>query len=320
MGNARPVVATAEAPRISRGRGAVTVRLLVALTVAYVIGACDGGPRGDPTTGESGAGTSPPADARPAETSAESLKVSVERPRYLAARRMIEVILVNEGGSGVTVETLQLDSPLFEHTEPTRRSGGGVVLDAAQRVDVPVPYGKANCESAPGAEHVRLQVAGKTERLPIIGGRDDLARLREEECNRAAIAAAADIGFGAQWKRVGAPDEYTFQLPLMIRRRGASGARVTIETVAGSVIFSLGTLDPERDPVLVLGADQARASVSVRVRASRCDPHAVAESKKSFRFPMYVALGKAQAQYVEVEAKGAVRRVLERTVAQCAAG
>jgi hypothetical protein len=57
----------------------------------------------------------------------------------------------------------------------------------------------------------------------------------------------------------------------------------------------------------------------VAVAASRCDAHAVADSKKTFLLPLWLRVGAAEEQYLEVEVTGRGRRLLTDVISDCVA-
>lgn len=89
---------------------------------------------------------SSPAGAGTEDAEARAgLEVAVERPRYLATQRRVEVVLRNAGESTVEVVALQLDVPAFEPVPATRRDAS---VAPGQRVDVPIDYGAVRCDHA----------------------------------------------------------------------------------------------------------------------------------------------------------------------------
>lgn len=89
------------------------------------------------------------------------------------------------------------------------------------------------------------------------------------------------MSFAPGWTRRG---DSAFGTLVLSRRSGA--LPVTVSAVDGSVIFTLretGTLPA------VLQAEDVR--VPVEALPSRCDPHALAESKRTFVFAIATAIG-----------------------------
>ena len=59
--------------------------------------------------------------------------------------------------------------------------------------------------------------------------------------------------------------------------------------------------------------------IAVTVKAARCEPHALAESKKTWRFPVWVVVGDEPEPYLEMEPQGASRRLLDQLMRACEA-
>ena len=68
---------------------------------------------------------------------------------------------------------------------------------------------------------------------------------------------------------------------------------------------------PEVDP------DQPTDQVGITFSASRCDEHALTESKKTFVFPAWIHLDGGDATKVDLRAEGELRAVLEGFLEQC---
>lgn len=79
------------------------------------------------------------------------------------------------------------------------------------------------------------------------------------------------------------------------------------------------TLQPGRveAPLLVVDADRQRSTVDVTISASRCDPHALIESKRSFVFAGWMQLDGGPVIRVDIEPDGPVRAALEGFLDAC---
>lgn len=254
--------------------------------------------------------------ARPAaqETpDGSQLHVSLERPRYLVVAHKVEIILRNEGAGPVTIDSLQLRSGWFSAVAPTLRR---FVVEPGERVDVPVGYGQARCDTDVEQHEVLLGVDGGEPQPWVLQDADAaISLLHDEECHRQAVEAAADIGFGTAFRQV---DDRTVRATLVVQR-AESTERVTVDEIRGGVIWSLKTVDGDT-PALDLSPGQQRATTEVELGITRCDAHGLAESKKTYRFPVYVSLGDTESQYLEVEPKGDGLALLEQMLDRCANG
>lgn len=253
------------------------------------------------------------------------LVADVEKPRYLATRRMLEVILLNEGRSPLQIERLQLRAQHFTRRPPTVRDAR---LQPGVRVDMPISYGRVRCAPAPtpaGAEpsvvvHVR-GADGHLRAVPLAvpTPNEVLDRLRDDECETREIRRAVDVGFGSSWAPTATADDAAVRGSLLLRRR-ATSRPVTLLEVAGTVIFDLRTVPRRSVPFARMAPGVRSVDIPIEISAARCDAHALTESKKTFRFPLWVNLGDDPEHYLEIEPHGHGRRLLDELLKACAPG
>ena len=98
---------------------------------------------------------------------------------------------------------------------------------------------------------------------------------------------AVTLAFGP-WQDLG-PDGVRGSLE--ITRTAAATGSVRVTELDGNVLYRLAFPGPEQAQVT---AAAPRASIPLVVTPLRCDPHAFAEVKKPFEFPVQVALGDAE--------------------------
>jgi hypothetical protein len=96
---------------------------------------------------------------------------------------------------------------------------------------------------------------------------------------------------------------------LRVERRGDRRA-VTVDSVGSNVIFTVSSAVVPA----TLGAGEDVLDIVVRVSAERCEPHALAESKKTFQLPVWVALDGGAPAFVELTLAGRVRDALDRAL------
>jgi hypothetical protein len=86
--------------------------------------------------------------------------------------------------------------------------------------------------------------------------------------------------------------------------------------VEGNVIFtvSAATASPR---VLAVSDEHPTASAPIAITASRCDPHALIEYKRTFIFTASIRLGDDEPARVDIKAEGAARRALEDLLTSC---
>ena len=209
-----------------------------------------------------------------------SLSVALEQSRDNENRHLLQVALRNDGAEPVEVVRLQLRSPAFTGVAPTLRED---LLAPGRRLAFPVAYGAADCRgSGPATVVVGHRRDGVLHEAELDVPADDplLTRLHERECRLAALGRTAALSF-AGWTR----EAGTARAELVLTRlRGRTPVAVT--AVDGSVILTVRPVGP-----LPLVLDGPEVRLPVAVNPSRCDPHALAESKRTYAFSLAVRYG-----------------------------
>ena len=99
--------------------------------------------------------------------------------------------------------------------------------------------------------------------------------------------------------------------------RRTPGRRVVLDSLGANVVFSVRA-DRTSTPLLVLGPDQTEAMVAVLLAPERCDPHALAESKRTSLLAAYLGLGDRIPRLMTITPDRSVRDRLEAfAVAGC---
>ncbi len=234
------------------------------------------------------------------------LSVSLQQSRDDENRHRLQVVLEHEGPGEVEVVRLQLRGGGFVDVAPTVRED---VVRPGRRLAFPVAYGAADCDRATPARVVLGHREDGVLREAVLAVPEDdplLPRLRRRECDLEALADAAGLSFDEDaWERTGPVATGR----LLVERVGGRQP-VGVDALEGSVVF---TLTAPGLPVVL--DDQDRLVLPVRVNASRCDFHALIESKRSYDFPATVRLGAADPLSVTVRPGDAGRALLERLLA-----
>jgi hypothetical protein len=219
-----------------------------------------------------GCGASPAA--------APDLRVALEQSRDNENRHLLQVVLTNDGAAPVEVVRLQLRAPGWTGVPPTARTD---VLRPGRRLAFPVDYGTAVCgRDGPATVVVGSRTDRGLQETELVVPADDplLPRLHARECDLRALAEAVEVAFDDDaWQR----DGEVVHGRLVARRLGR--ASVAVDALEGTVVF---TLRPGARLPLELASGPAEVPVSVT--ASRCDFHALIESKRSYDFPWVATL------------------------------
>ena len=219
------------------------------------------------------------------------LSATAEQWRVHEVSRQLAVALHNGGDVPVEVDRVEPVLPGFD-------GEAGVDTDAVLpvgglRVDVPVPFGTGGCgrTSAPSQVVVSARPRGATAwqrvTLDLPHPNALLDKLLAIDCAAQRIAASVRLRFGP-WQDLGPRG---VRGSLEIERTGAATGPVTVTELDGNVLYRLAF--PGTSPLARVTAGAGRASVPFTVTPLRCDPHAFAEVKKPFEFPVQIVLDDA---------------------------
>jgi len=245
-----------------------------------------------------------PAAAPPPQVTAE-----VKQYRADIAPRRLSVSVGNPGAEPVVVTALELLPAGFDALD---RADVDVEVPPKRRTDVKVPYGAARCDADPdGPDRVRLDVrdAGGREHaveleLPV--GNGLLERLRGRDCAEAELHAAAELRLAPEFAR----DGLALRGSLLLERQ-ADDAAVAVVEPGGNILFTIRPPVPAR-PLGVLAGGQATLDLPMIITATRCDGHALAESKRSYIFSFFTALDGGNPHLSFMTAEPPLQRQLDR--------
>ena len=238
------------------------------------------------------------------------LQVASEYGRHAAVQGKVDLYVTNTGSGEVAVDGYQVRHPMFEVLPMTPRTS--LLPNDGQHRVVPIPFGKPRCDvqEATGAQVVvRVQRGDEVEdvTLPLGDREPGLVRAHRLACAADAVAAVAAFELRTDGRRQQTGRGEVLETTLHLSRR-APGEVIVTEMI-GSILFT-----PEGEPaapLVVLPADRQEASVPVLLRASRCDRHAMIESKTSFTFPFFATVGSEEPARLTVTATGAARQALQ---------
>jgi hypothetical protein len=241
------------------------------------------------------------------------LRATLQRSRLFETRRALEVLVRNDGDHEVRFGAVQLGSPLFEPVAPQPRDPVLRPGDAA--VSMPLQFGTADCDAvADGPPQLVAGIGGHEVRIDLAESPDDvLAKLHASECAVTAAREGADLRLGDDWEQTG-PRTVEGEVEMAQRR---SGVTTTVEGLEGNVIFTLEALTDDAAPLLEVSDDSPSAAVGVAITASRCDPHALIEYKRTFTFVALVDVGADRPLRVDIKAEGDTLHLLEDVLRAC---
>jgi hypothetical protein len=261
----------------------VALAVSVAVSIAGSVAGCG-----------TGASSAPP----------QGLTASVEQSRDNENRHLLQLVLHNGGGDGLQVLRLQLHSPAYREA-PAKAFDQP--LAAGQTIAFPVPYGDVVCSARPRGTAVTAVLKdgdGTREvRLQVPDGDAFLPRRHDRDCALERVRAAVDVRF------TGLARDGTLVRGALELSRRSGDAQVRLTDTQSSILFLLQPTGP-----LPLTLDGQTSSVPVAVSPVRCDPHALIESKRSFTFPVFVALGDGEPVQTSVTADAAGQELMMATL------
>lgn len=228
----------------------------------------------------------------------DGVSMTLQQWRTDPAQHTLQIAVRNESQTPVHFADVQLVTGSFEVLPPHRV---GSTLRRTPRTDFEISYGRARCpkdrlpEVAPAEVIAHLRVGDESlheVRFPLQHPNPMLVKLLEQECTAFLVRQSADFAFGGDWKRAG--DE--LHGSLVVTRTGGQKP-VTLQEIGDTTHYRVHPRKPGR-PVAVLAPDRAELRIPIKLYPSRCDPHAFADAKQAFLFPVWVAVGDGDAQYL----------------------
>ena len=244
----------------------------------------------------------------------EGVSATVEQTTAFQARGLLEIAFTNGSDEMLSIRSLRLLDRRFAPVAPTPRDAD--LAPGPRRVMMPIEYGAPVCEREAAAGRGGepgpvIEISPPGDARPAQVAVDDagdrfLARLHDRECGQQRVRDAVEISFTGPFDDVG---RATVRLSIRLDRRTGDDP-VVVAAMRGTVVFTVAA----PAPVLDLPGRDASGATVVEISASRCDAHALIESKKSYRFPVWVAVGGGDPRYLEVEPRGEAREVLEQVL------
>lgn len=223
------------------------------------------------------------------DDNAHGLEASASRTRDDDnAGGQFQTRLANTGDSVLSVVSVALDSPGFE---PAAASSRAVELGPGNRIDIPTEYGRVRCGQAPTPARATVVLAGGTAvSVPLTTPYDVLDTIAHQECT------AEDVQRSVALTLTPGIDVGSDSLPAeLVIDRVDTDVTVRLDEVRGSVLYGLTSALPATMP-----ADSESLVVPVEITAATCSAHAIADSKKPFVFPVFLAFGDAEAVYARI--------------------
>jgi hypothetical protein len=260
-----------------------SARLAAALLAgALLAGSCaDDHPGG--SAAESTTSTAPASAPPSALPLSAGVDVTLQQYRADEVAQQIGIQMTNRTDAVVEVATARIDWSGLARIEPTAVD---YPVAPGVTVDVKVEYGDAVCSDPPQVTETVppdpivvevVSAAGETLRWPVDDIRGVLARVHGLDCRRQAVEHLVAVEIGRTWMPNAAGDAVTGEL--ILTRRNAAGP-ATLTGISGSVLLNV---DVAPGAATELTGDALTIPIVV-TSANRCEPHALADSKKTYEF------------------------------------
>ncbi|WP_146220410.1 hypothetical protein [Geodermatophilus normandii] len=187
----------------------------------------------------------------------------------------VQVRVTATGTEPFTVTSVAVDSPGFA---PLPDRAVTAAFASGRTIDLPAPYGDAVCDRAAEPATARLTVVrpdGRTEALRVPLAAEVLGRIHEERCAVRAVLAVADVTVGDL-----SADGDAVTGTLTLTRAGDDDRPVTVTRLQGNVLYDVVADGLPR----TLEAGESTLEVGLEFTMTRCDPHALAETKQPHLF------------------------------------
>lgn len=242
--------------------------------------------------------------------------VGIEQARHLEGSRRFQAATTFTSTEPITVRSIVLRSNLFEELPAEPKDS---LLTPGRTVDLQFDLGPADCAvddvTPTAAVVVELSIGDDTNEAVLLAMDAPTGFLLEthaRDCQLADVGEAASITFGS----FEPPTDTGVRTQIVLTRHGGTET-VTATDFRGSVILHVDTApDPS---TLVLEPGVPGASSPVTIEVTRCDPHGLAGSQRTFVFAAFVAVGDRSPVYVEFRPPDDLEAALREAIRNCVA-
>ena len=234
--------------------------------------------------------SNPPEQDLPSDITASAYRSRVDD----AIGGQFQITIANTGERPIAVHTIALASPGFAPVAPTVRE---IELQKGGRIDIPTPYGAARCDTTVGPLAARLYVTREGEReqdveVPLAQPYDIIDRIHSEECTAEQVLSKVSMTLSLSSPPPVSTDPLSASL--LVSRESFDGP-IRVDELRGSVLYDVTGVLPR-----TLQSDSDSLAVPLTITTASCEAHAIADSKKPFVFPIYLAFGDEKPVYARI--------------------
>lgn len=263
------------------------VGVVLALLVAAVLVIASGDDTQAPTTPTDPLVTLPRSTTVPPSVDVTAQAIVYRTDQAVGGR--FRVKLTNTGDDEFTVTGVRLESAGFETLAFTPHD---TLYSPSERTDLITPFGDVRCEPGdaldPTDAAIRFVTASGSEgevRVPLESIYEAIPKLYERECDKAFIEESAVIAIADPIEESGEGFDARARATLRITRAGSDEA-IAVDDIRGSVLYSI---TGELPAILAAGEDEI--DIPIELRGTRCDGHALGETKQPFVYPIRLRIG-----------------------------
>ncbi|HST80518.1 MAG TPA: hypothetical protein VLL08_02130 [Kineosporiaceae bacterium] len=257
------------------------------------------------------------------------LSVSVLQYRSDYTIRRMQIKVTNASSAPVTVTAARLSSTAFSGGAAwlSRNQADETTIRPGTSTDLPAALPPSACATSPSGfrSAVRLDLrsadgsSARTAGLPVGDPYKSITRVHTEDCRREAALKIADLELVDPLRTTTRGGRLIGLLDLRLTPSGKPGT-LTVESISSTTLLGPPTGAAWQIDRTVSAASGPQ-TVTLELRAARCDPHAIAEDKLGTVLPVTLHVDDGESGVVTVPADPDLRKQIQDFVhAVCADG
>jgi hypothetical protein len=266
----------------------------------------------------SGCGGSAESGGKAAVVPATGLTVSVLQWRTDYTVRRVQIEVTNGSSAPVKVTAARLTSTAFNGTATwqSRNQADETTIGPRITTDLPAPLPATNCQMT-GSFRTTAQLSlrtsngiAQTAELPVQDKFGTVTGVHADDCRRQAALDIATLTLVDPLRRITRNGHLVGLLDLRLTPSGKPGT-LTVESIGSTTL-----LGPPTGATWTLNrtvsATSGPQTVTLQLRAARCDPHAIAEDKLGTVMPLTVHVNQGPSGVVTLPADPELRNQIQR--------
>jgi hypothetical protein len=247
------------------------------------------------------------------------LSLSVLQYRSDYTIRQIEIKVTNAGSEPVRVSAARLSSTAFSGGAAwlSRNQADDAIIRPRTSTDLTAALPPSTCATSSSSFQTTARLdlrsadgsSARTASLPVGDPYASIARVHTEDCRREAALKIADLELVDPLRTSTRGGHLIGLLDLRLTPSGKPGT-LTVESISSTTL-----LGPPTGAAWQIGRSVSAASgpqtVTLELRAARCDPHAIAEDKLGTVLPVTLHVDDGESGVVTVPANPDLRKQIQ---------